>query len=577
MSTFSVRFLNGPQVGQVRTLGVGKNRLGRTTDCEVHVPSNGVSKEHAVIEVTEDGKILLSDLGSRNGTFVNGLRVKHQSLKLGDKIMLHDLMLEVIPSQRALPQKAQVAVSGDSAMLSAGLPQVATPPVSGGGLQLPAWVGQAVVYNPDGSHVALSSAQDGFAAAVHSGAPGAESPSADDSKIGRQKTGNPLVDLYFGFLDYIDQVAMPGIYTIVQNMEFKQGLFLFIALFVLTATSVSTVPMLALSKKSIQQESIRRVRTIARNLVAANRVAILERNELSINVKQAEFEDGVTDALILARDGTIMAPANKRGEFSRLPFVNQARREERETESILPDGRLGVAVPVLKYNPDTGVQEPTAFAIVIYDMGSMAMSAAQTLSLFLQILVLSSILGLLLFVILFKVVEHPLRDLAAQLDTALRDGRDDLATPYRHSILEGLVSNINSALSRASQAHQSVAPQSLSIVRRDLEAQNIIRIVTDAAIAIDASDDRIIATNHRLDEIIGGGLSLSGRPIQDIPDFSLQENLKDLIPQMRDHLGQIATSQLPFSGLMYELNGQAVAGANGEAAWYLITLTRVGG
>lgn len=55
------------------TLKPGKHLVGRKTDCELCVPHRTVSRRHAEIEVSEDGEACrLSDLGSHNGTAVNG-------------------------------------------------------------------------------------------------------------------------------------------------------------------------------------------------------------------------------------------------------------------------------------------------------------------------------------------------------------------------------------------------------------------------------------------------------------------------------------------------------------------------
>ena len=369
---------------------------------------------------------------------------------------------------------------------------------------------------------------------------------------------------------------MPGVYALVQRMNYRQGLVLFVSLYVIMVTIVATVPMVTLTKKSIRQESVRRAKTIARNLAAINRQAILERNDVAVTVRLAELEEGVSNALILAKDGTILAPANKRGEFSKLPFVNQARREERETEGFIDSSNLGVAVPIARYNPDAGQQEAAAYAVVLYDMGSMAMSPAQTVGLFIQIFLIATAIGAILYFFLQRVVEHPVQILGLQLDDALREGRDDLSTPYQYPLLEKLVSNVNSALTRAANAGSGYQSPS-AVLNRDIEANNIVRMLPVPAVSINAIDDRIISTNAHFDSLLGGGIALNNRGLAEIPDPALQANLRDLVPKMRDQLGSIAFSEIPFSGSIYEINGQAVVGNSGEAAWYLITLHRSGG
>jgi len=59
--------------------------IGRTPDNQVVVPSREVSRKHAEIILGEKG-YLLKDLGSPNGTFVNGQKVKEHLLQEGDRV-----------------------------------------------------------------------------------------------------------------------------------------------------------------------------------------------------------------------------------------------------------------------------------------------------------------------------------------------------------------------------------------------------------------------------------------------------------------------------------------------------------
>lgn len=59
--------------------------IGRETSCQIRIPVPAVSRQHC--EVTAEGeKIVLKDLGSSNGTFVNRRRVSHTELAAGDII-----------------------------------------------------------------------------------------------------------------------------------------------------------------------------------------------------------------------------------------------------------------------------------------------------------------------------------------------------------------------------------------------------------------------------------------------------------------------------------------------------------
>jgi adenylate cyclase len=76
----------GPEGRQEREL-VPHNTLGRHPNNTHQVLDRIVSKEHCHIDLI-DGRYVLKDLGSLNGTFVNGERVSDRVLRTGDEIML---------------------------------------------------------------------------------------------------------------------------------------------------------------------------------------------------------------------------------------------------------------------------------------------------------------------------------------------------------------------------------------------------------------------------------------------------------------------------------------------------------
>jgi len=79
----------------------GVNSIGRHDDCVIRIRSAQVSRRHC--ELYEDGdKLMLRDLGSSNGTYVNGKRVLgQQSLKAGDVLTIGGVTLRVDPIKLA--------------------------------------------------------------------------------------------------------------------------------------------------------------------------------------------------------------------------------------------------------------------------------------------------------------------------------------------------------------------------------------------------------------------------------------------------------------------------------------------
>lgn len=68
--------------------------LGRDTDASIQIPHDGVSRRHAEIVRAPDGALMLRDLGSTNGTIVNGAPTQSHRLANGDRIQIGTVELE---------------------------------------------------------------------------------------------------------------------------------------------------------------------------------------------------------------------------------------------------------------------------------------------------------------------------------------------------------------------------------------------------------------------------------------------------------------------------------------------------
>jgi diguanylate cyclase (GGDEF)-like protein len=84
-ATFTV--VSGPNAGAIYSLVAPENVIGRGKECSIRVIDAGISRRHARIFRQGPGSYVVEDLGSSNGTFVNGLRVDgQQPLGEGDRV-----------------------------------------------------------------------------------------------------------------------------------------------------------------------------------------------------------------------------------------------------------------------------------------------------------------------------------------------------------------------------------------------------------------------------------------------------------------------------------------------------------
>jgi diguanylate cyclase (GGDEF)-like protein len=83
--------VSGGIPGAMLRLAPGGTRLGRATDSTFQLPEISISRRHAAIDADTQGVVRLTDLGSTNGTFVNGRRLRpHAAVRLndGDRVQL---------------------------------------------------------------------------------------------------------------------------------------------------------------------------------------------------------------------------------------------------------------------------------------------------------------------------------------------------------------------------------------------------------------------------------------------------------------------------------------------------------
>jgi hypothetical protein len=96
--SFVLRFISGKYQGGEFPIATDKQILvGRSSDLDMVLVEDMVSRKHAKIAMQSD-QIWIEDLGSTNGTFVNGEKIKRARLKEGDRVLIGTSILKLIAS-----------------------------------------------------------------------------------------------------------------------------------------------------------------------------------------------------------------------------------------------------------------------------------------------------------------------------------------------------------------------------------------------------------------------------------------------------------------------------------------------
>lgn len=539
---WTVRILKGPKAGEKFELRDGENLIGRAPTCSICISTPGLSKEHAVITVKE-GAVYIKDLNSTNGTFVNGIKIQKQKLRMSDKITLFDVVIGFEPK------------------MSRSMTAPTSFPGHGGGYR----DSQAAVQFDPQSHFQAQ----GFPL---QSVPDAQMQDPHHAPSAVPHTKPTFINVV---KNYIDTVLLPGIYKLPEMMEFKWVLGLFVLAFIVLVTSFSVIPMIELTKSGIQQESQRRALSLAKSLADRYQVAYKEGLESSFNSSSIEREEGVKSAFIISSaDGVIIAPVRRAGQRPDDQFVHTARKLDQQEVQQINDATVGAAVPIKVFDTETGSFKVSSHAVVLYDMESLAVDTGRTIALFVQVLAIAMLIGMLLYFFIYKLIEYPIVEINKQIDLGLKDGQSNAKTSYIFPQLQDLISNINTALSRAAQAKPSESAPS----DRSMEAGQLVENYPAAALAID-KDLAVVSMNMAFEELVGLRLSqVQGQNYASLNDQALILNLKDLLEQSQMNGFNVVTGQLEFSGKSTKIVLQPVQADHG-VSYFLITflITDVGG
>lgn len=111
--------LRGRSASESLKLMDGVTTVGRHDSCQIRIKSSQVSRKHCEL-FEKKGLLMVKDLGSSNGTFVNGKKVKTQQiLEPGDELTIGSVSLRVAKVGQELPAKAAKGVASDTAVVAA--------------------------------------------------------------------------------------------------------------------------------------------------------------------------------------------------------------------------------------------------------------------------------------------------------------------------------------------------------------------------------------------------------------------------------------------------------------------------
>jgi hypothetical protein len=134
--SYVLRFISGKyQGGEFPVVPDKQILIGRSSDLDMVLVEDMVSRKHARIAMQAD-QIWIEDLGSTNGTFVNGEKIKRARLKEGDRVLIGTSILKLIAgdaqrdgmdAKRELENVAQARRTSQQRTMSGSIEEVPLP------------------------------------------------------------------------------------------------------------------------------------------------------------------------------------------------------------------------------------------------------------------------------------------------------------------------------------------------------------------------------------------------------------------------------------------------------------------
>lgn len=528
----AIKILTGQQMGKVIPIKEGASFIGRAPECDIILPSNNVSKKHAQFE-KQGNLLILTDLKSTNGSFVNGIKVESAKVHPGDKISFHDMVIEVISNGAAAAAGGLIPYVGGN---------------KGGGGE---------------NALALSEAQLALA------------PQLEEEDI--IQPYDPPVEVFKKKANrYMETVVLPGVYRLPELLDFQWVIGGFFVLMVVISTSLSVIPLLKILKSSIEEASRRNVYNIVTEMTSKNKDALHKRIFSAVDLDETLRRQGVERAFITDVRGEIILPARYAGKTPTIKNFHTGRKLAGTTPYIdFVDSKNILGIQAIKYyDTKKSIETTRYYSVILYNVDARMMDPNRTLSLFVQTLALSLVAALIMYFFVSRLISYPIRVLNNQIDHKLRTGEDVLKSPFQYRPLQKLYSNLNSALNRMPE--NDGGNQQVFEYDRSREMQNIVELMADPAVAIRASDDVIEGYNSGF-EYRTGLKNMAGTSVSQITEQALKLAIQDLIDRVKETPDDIVhNNDFEFSGEPYQIALQAIYGAT-TIAYYIVTFIPVEG
>ena len=434
---YALKVLSGQNVGEVYTLYDHETIIGRSAQCNIQIPNDNISKQHAKI-IIDPQKAILADLNSTNGSFVNGIKVEISIIKPGDKISLYDTILEFHK------EKSNKFSLGGSVVPHA------------------------------------QTEQKKF-------------EGAETSKLAKldQELEKKLLPPFYILMEKMDFRLLISLFAI--SFIFFTALLSTIPLMTIIKESVevesksrakSLAKLLAISN----QEALRTERLSSLNVDIGFKEPGVKK---AVIIRQ---ETGEVISPAIMSGSFLKGPVEGKVNTYR-------KLTDRPHHTFNAGGSTIISMyPIKFYSNTEGLEITKYYTVVVYNSRALAMSNSHTINLLVQTLFLSLLFGSILLYILLHIIDRPLKKLKEDLAYSGSGPESKaLETNILNSAVQDIYISINSLLTKTKDGESSSG--STLEMDRSFETQNITEMIGYACVIISNGDETLLDYNPYFEEL----------------------------------------------------------------------------
>lgn len=513
---FKLVAVGGKLRGKEYILEQGDNTLGRGHDCTHNLAVNGVSKQHMQITVNNQ-TCFVEDLGSSNGTFVNGKLIKKATIKNGDKIAVPNIIFQVVyvKEKKIIVKKkvSKVNEDDDSYNTKEVMPK-----------DLPGRI----------------------------------------KFIFKHK----VMSVLYSFNEQYEWSVMLGIL-----------LFLFISISLGFTIGPILLTSNNLLTREVANRGAQYAKEVSRFNAVSLRRGNLDQINTSFLDNDAEgvisYELFDLEGRIVRPLDKLNSYINDPFSIKSKEYFKNYENISRSFKTRLDGNQLGIARAITSHNVQTGQQEPVGYIAIRFEPASLRRAASNQSTAYLESLIITCFIAIIFFGMLYYLTLKPIEEFRAQIEEVLRGKRKELESKLLFKEFSPLRNTINSVLSRIRELQNDDTGEFAEIEEDSGYVRQLYEFMAGAhgPVMILNSEKLIEHLNPEGEDLTGlRENTAQGESLLDTArDQGFAATVIDLCDQSANNEGTNQSEIYELTGKNYVLHVTALMGKDNFAKAYYIT------